>query len=883
MSGSHTSAPETIYLKDYTPPAFWVESIDLHFELDPANTTVRSTLKLSRNPKGDATAPLVLNGQNLTLIDVQLDGEAFTAYRVDDEQLTIDSVPEQFTLQITTAINPEANTALEGLYRSKSIYCTQCEAEGFRKITYYLDRPDVLAPYTTTVVADRASCPVLLSNGNPVEQGELADGRHWVRWQDPFKKPSYLFALVAGDLACIEDQFTTRSGREVVLRIYVEHHNRDKCDHAMQSLKNAMRWDEERFGLEYDLDIYMIVAVDDFNMGAMENKGLNVFNSKYVLARPETATDTDYEGIESVIGHEYFHNWTGNRVTCRDWFQLSLKEGLTVFRDQEFSADMGSIALKRIQEVRTLRSFQFPEDAGPMAHPVRPSSYIEINNFYTATVYNKGAEVVRLYHSLLGNEGFNKGLTLYLNRHDGQAATTDDFRRAMEEANKTDLSQIQRWYEQAGTPRVELEERYDAETQRYHLTARQSCPATPGQTTKEPFLIPLRIGLLDESGQDLPLLLEGETESQGTTRVLRLTESEQTFCFEKIPCPPVPSVLRGFSAPVHLKGADSTAYLVHRLAHDSDPFNRWEAGQSLLMNELLGLVHAIQQGQSKALGTELINAFRQVLQDYATDPALTAEMLTVPSESLIGDKMDAVDVEAVHQAREQLIQSLANPLQTELWTIYQANQETGAYEPTPAAIARRSIKNVCLSYLMRLATHEILEACHQQYRSEHNMTDEMVALELLLNQAAPEYEQALERFEQRWKHDALVMDKWFSLQARSPQPGTLDRATKLLSHPDFSFSNPNRVRSLIGSFASGNPINFHQADGAGYRFLVDQILLLEPKNPQLAARLLSPLTRWRRYIPSAQGLMKEQLQRIKQQPKLSTDVFEVVEKSLQES
>ncbi|MEW5790775.1 MAG: aminopeptidase N [Pseudomonadota bacterium] len=876
-------APQVIYLKDYMPPAYLVDTVDLHFELGEAVSTVRSRLGLQRNPDGGAGAPpLVLDGQALELVSVAMDGRqlALDAYAVDSERLVIAAPPAACTLEIVTRLKPQENTALEGLYKSGGNFCTQCEAQGFRRITYFPDRPDVMARYTTTIVAEQARYPVLLSNGNLVESGVLDDGRHWARWQDPFPKPSYLFALVAGDLVRIEDSFTTRSGRPVALHLYVQRQNADKCEHAMRSLKQAMQWDEDVYGREYDLDVYMIVAVDDFNMGAMENKGLNIFNSKYVLARPDTATDSDYEGIQAVIGHEYFHNWTGNRITCRDWFQLSLKEGLTVFRDQEFSADMGSRAVKRINDVKRLRSAQFPEDAGPMAHPVRPESYIEISNFYTATVYEKGAEVIRMMHTLLGPAGFRQGMDLYFERHDGQAVTTEDFVKCMEDANGADLGQFRLWYSQAGTPVLEAAGSHDAAERTYTLRVWQSCPPTPGQPEKAPMHIPLALGLLDADGCEIPLQLAGEAAPVGTSRVLNLRQTEESFCFVNVPSAPVPSLLRGFSAPVKLRMAYSDAELAFLLAHDTDPFSRWEAGQQLAGNLMLRLIDEHRAGRPLVLDPALANAYARTLQSADLDPAFKALALTLPAESYVAELMEVVDPQAIHVVREFLRRALAEALRDDWLRAYEAHRDEGPYRIDGAAIGRRSLKNLCLGYLMSLDEPDPRARCMAQFRSAGNMTDAIGALSLLANSDSAERVEALAAFYERWRHDALVVDKWFTIQATAKLPGTLDEVKRLLQHPAFELKNPNKVRALIGAFAHGNPARFHDAGGAGYAFVAEQVLRLDPLNPQVAARLVAALSRWRRFDAGRQALMRAQLERILAAPSLSKDVYEIVAKSL---
>jgi len=874
--------PQSVYLKDYTPPDYLLDAVDLSFDLRDELTTVRSRLTVRRNPATTGKRPLVLNGQDLELVSIAIDGEPLPpdGYRVEPESLAVSSVPETCTLEVETRIRPADNTSLEGLYKSGDMYCTQCEAEGFRKITYFLDRPDVMSRYTTTIVADKTRYPVLLSNGNPVASGETDGNRHWVRWEDPFRKPSYLFALVAGDLIKTEDRHVTASGREVTLRVYVEPANADRCEHAMRSLKKAMRWDEAVFGLEYDLDIYMIVAVDSFNMGAMENKGLNVFNSKYVLARPDTATDTDYVNIEGVIGHEYFHNWTGNRVTCRDWFQLSLKEGLTVFRDQEFTSDMTSRPVKRIGDVRHLRTAQFAEDGGPMAHPVRPDSYIEINNFYTLTVYEKGAEVIRMMHTLLGREGFRKGMDLYFERHDGEAVTTDDFVRAMEDANGADLSQFRLWYSQAGTPALEATGDYDAGSGTYALHVRQHTPPTPGQPEKRPLHIPIAVGLLATDGTDLPLQLEGEQAPGATTRVLSLREAEQTFRFVAVPERPLPSLLRGFSAPVKLRMDFTDDELGLLLARDSDPFNRWDAGQRLATRTLLGLVSDFQQGHELALNPHLADAVRELLAYRDIDPALAAEALALPSEAYLAEQMDTVDVDAIHAVRVFVRRALAERLKDSFLDTYRGTYDPGPYSLEPVAMGRRALKNLCLGYLVELDEPSVRDLCMAQFRDAGNMTDVMAALGILANTDCPERVEALDAFYLQWRNDALVVDKWLSIQASSRLPGTLGEVQRLMGHPAFDIKNPNRVRSLLGAFAHGNRVRFHAATGAGYAFVAEQVLRLDRLNPQVAARLLGPMSPWRRYDPARQALMRAHLERIADTAGISKDVYEVASKSL---
>ncbi|MCG7975059.1 MAG: aminopeptidase N [Candidatus Thiodiazotropha taylori] len=877
-----TDNAKSIYLKDYQPPHFLVDQVSLEFDLQQDRTLVTSRLQMRRNPASTEQNPeLVLDGEKLKLLQLAIDDQELdeTSYQLDDHGLTIADVKQRFTLSTQVEIRPQENTALEGLYQSGKMYCTQCEAEGFRRITYFPDRPDVMASFDTTIIADKAAYPVLLSNGNCVQQQDLPEGRHQVRWEDPFPKPCYLFALVAGDLRFQQDSYTTGSGREVDLRIYVEPENIDKCDHAMVSLKHAMAWDEERYGREYDLDIFMIVAVNDFNMGAMENKGLNIFNSKFVLARPDTATDSDFQHIEGVIAHEYFHNWTGNRITCRDWFQLSLKEGLTVFRDQEFSADMGSRGVKRIEDVRLLRSHQFAEDAGPMAHPVRPESYIEINNFYTVTVYEKGAEVVRMQANLLGAETYRKATDLYFERHDGEAVTTDDFVKCMEDASARDLSQFRLWYSQSGTPQVRVSTDYDEQQGRLQVTFSQTTPETPGQKQKKPFHIPIALALLGSQGESLPLNSHAGATGSYKEQVLELTEATQTFVFHDLPQQPVPSILRGFSAPVKLEYDYSDDQLMFLMAKESDDFNRWDAAQTLARRTLLKLVEACQQGQSLALPGGFVEAYRLALTDQQADKALLSELLSLPSESTIGDQMTQVDVEAIHQARQWLKQALAEALRDDFSAVYERNQSQ-AYEITSASIGQRRLKNLALNYLMSLEDTQIDRICMAQFETADNMTDVMAALHGLVNRDIPERDRALSDFEAKWQQDPLVMDKWFAVQAGSNLPGTLASVKALMEHPAFSIRNPNKVRSLIGAFCSTNLFAFHAADGSGYEFLTDQVITLDSLNPQIAARLLRIMSRWRRYDESRQQLMRKAFERVLAQADISKDVFEIASKSV---
>ena len=880
------STPKTVYLKDYAQPEYIVGQIDLTFTLSEEETCVTSRLTLQKNRASpNDNAPLVLDGEEITLESVKINGQtlAESLYEVSPESLTIPAAPkvEVFTLEIQTRVNPKANTALDGLYLSKGMLCTQCEAQGFRRITYYPDRPDVMAKFSVLLIGDKSRYPVMLSNGNKIAVGELKNNRHWVKWEDPFPKPCYLFALVAGQLKCVEDTYTTASGRKAKLQIFVEHHDVDKCGHAMQSLKHAMAWDETIYGREYDLDLYMIVAVSHFNMGAMENKGLNLFNTKYVLARPDTATDDDYENVEGVIAHEYFHNWTGNRITCRDWFQLSLKEGLTVFRDQEFTADRTSRPVKRINDVDVLRTRQFAEDSGPMAHPVRPDSYIEINNFYTLTVYEKGAEVVRMIHTLLGKEGFRKGMDNYFQRYDGQAVTCDDFVHAMEEANGIDLGQFRLWYSQAGTPDLFIDSEYNKVKHCLDLKVRQSCPTTPGQSVKPPLHIPLALGLIGGDGLDCPLQLEGESEPRATTRVLEIKDSQQHFRFINLPDKPVVSALRGLSSPVRLHLNYSYDEFAFLLAHDSDPFNRWDAGQTLANRIVLNLVEQIAAGMHPIKASpHLVEAYRVVLAQKWDDLSYLALLLTLPSEEYASALMKVIDPDAMHIALRNLEHDVATNLKNELLALYENNHrdESGSFEA--AAIGRRRLKNLCLRFLSSLDTEAMNELCVRQFREARNMTDQIGALSCIVNSHNPEKKKCLDAFYNQWEKEDLVIDKWFRLQASCHLPGALAAVQTLLTHPAFELDSPNRVRSVIGAFTQHNPVHFHSRDGDGYRFLGDHAIALDGINPQIAARMVGALTHWRRYDEGRQNLMREQLNRIAQSAGISTDVYEVATKSL---
>ena len=873
----------TKFLEDYAPPDYLIKQVSLDVRLAPKDARIASTLSIEPNADTAAGTPLVLDGEALTLERVAVNGQDLEPgrYTLAPGKLTIANPPMgAFTLDIVTRCDPEANTELQGLYLSSGVYCTQCEPEGFRRITYFVDRPDVLATYTVRVEADRESAPVLLSNGNPVETGEIdGTGRHYAVWHDPHPKPSYLFALVGGNLASIHDSFTTASGREVALGIYVEPGKEDRCDWAMESLKRAMRWDEERFGLEYDLDVFNIVAVSDFNMGAMENKGLNIFNDKLVLARPDTASDADYTAIESVIAHEYFHNWTGNRVTCRDWFQLCLKEGLTVFRDQEFTGDVRMGPVERILTARLLKARQFPEDAGPLSHPVRPASYIEINNFYTATVYEKGAELCRMLQTLLGQDAFRQGIALYFERHDGEAATVEDFVSAMADASGRDLAQFMRWYTQSGTPELACSLDYDAHTKTAKLTVSQVVPPTPGQIRKEPMHIPLKVGLIGANGDELPLKLNGELVQDG---LLEVTEREQVFEFEDIPAPPTPSILRDFSAPVRITSSLKPKQIEFLMIHDSDPFNRWQAAQTYATNLIAS---AARNGLDlePVSGTQagrLAQALEPTLRDETLAPTYRAETLKLPSESDIARELGRdVDTDAILMARDTLRTTLSTALAATLTEIYEGSATDGAFSPDPDSAGRRALRNAALDLMSATGTPEAVERALRHYRGATNMTDAIMALSVLSQIPSPARDEALEHFYARWQDDPLVLDKWFAVQARAARPDSVETVQALLGHPKFSLKNPNRVRALIGSFAMANPSGFNRADGAGFRFLADQALEIDGFNPHVSARLLGAFESWKTLESGRQAHAKAALETLAGQ-KLSTDAYEIVTKTL---
>ncbi|MUJ38071.1 aminopeptidase N [Aliivibrio fischeri] len=862
--------PQAKFRSDYQSPEFTISDIDLVFDLNDTNTLVSATSKVQQLKQ---STDLLLEGEGMKLVSLKIDDVEYSDFTQTDTQLTIHNVSGDFTLAIITEINPQENTALEGLYKSGDGFCTQCEAEGFRRITYYLDRPDVLARFTTKVIADKEAYPHLLSNGNRISQGDLDGGKHFVHWQDPFPKPAYLFALVAGNFDVLTDTYKTKSGRDVALEIYVDQGNLDRTPHAMTSLINSMKWDEERFDLEYDLDIYMIVAVDFFNMGAMENKGLNVFNSKFVLAKQETATDTDYLDIEAVIGHEYFHNWTGNRVTCRDWFQLSLKEGLTVFRDQEFSSDLGSRSVNRIDNVRIMRGPQFAEDASPMAHPIRPEKVIEMNNFYTLTVYEKGSEVIRMMHTLLGEANFQKGMKLYFERHDGTAATCEDFVLAMENASGIDLTQFRRWYSQSGTPVLTVSSSYDDAKNEYALTVKQHTPATEDQTDKLPLHIPFDIELYAQDGSVIQLRCNNEKVSN----VLNVTEEEQTFIFEQVSEKPVVSLLREFSAPVKLNYAYSDEELIFLMVHAQNDFARWDAGQMLLANYIRKNIANIQDGKELVLPQSVVDAFRGVLLNAELEHAFIAEMFVLPNHNEITGWFDTVDVDAIDKALGFIKQTLATELKDEFSATYHSLKQ-GSYSVEHDAIGKRALRNCSLSYLAKTEIGEAL--VEAQYQDADNMTDTMAAMGAA-NAAELSIRQTLMNdFSAKWSHDGLVMDKWFILQGSNPSSEALSIIKETMNHKAFSLKNPNRTRSLIGSFAGGNAVNFHSKTGEGYGFLGDILIEMNESNPQVASRLVDPLLKFKKYDSDRQSLIKAQLQRLADLDNLAKDLYEKVTKAL---
>ncbi len=889
LKSDHPNNPATTYLKDYRPPAFLVEEVDLTIDLYEDYSLVSSTLKVVRNLAEGAPLDkdLQLDIESLEVLECTLNeqAEGETAFEVSANHLVVSDVPDQFELRTQVKIYPHKNTSLMGLYKSRTMYCTQCEAEGFRKITPFIDRPDVLSRFTTTITAEKSNFPVLLSNGNLIAEEFLEEGRHKAVWQDPFPKPCYLFAMVAGNLEHVRDQFTTSSGRQVDIRLYVESKDLDKCEHALKSLKNAMRWDEQVFGREYDLDIFMIVAVDDFNMGAMENKGLNIFNTSAVLTNSAITTDQRFQWVEAVVAHEYFHNWSGNRVTCRDWFQLSLKEGFTVYRDSEFSADMNSRTVKRIENVRMLRAFQFAEDAGPLAHPVQPPSYQEINNFYTLTVYEKGAEVVRMQATLLGPELFRAGTDLYFDRFDGQAVTIDDFVSCMAEVSGRDLTQFKNWYCQAGTPKVEVRDVFDADQQRYELHFEQSCPPTPESKIKQPFVIPVKTGLLGESG-DLPLYSEGLAKGEKEC-ILEINKESQVFVFDNVKEKPVPSLLRDFSAPVKLNYPYSEEQLVHLMNTDSNEFNRWAASQQFAHAILSQMKAAISEGQQATMDSRLTAAWRNLLTDTSLDPAVVASMVLLPSMEALIEGDEAIDLEAVFNARQLARESISAELEDLFRQRYFELESKEKYQPSAEQIAKRSLRNICLVYWLERGSNEAIDACRDQYMLGSNMTDVSSVLSALVNSRHPRAQQVAEEllndFYEKWQHESLVVNQWLAIQAGRVAPGALKLVKTLLDHPAYDDKNPNKIRSLVGAFCTLNPENFHHSNASGYEFLADQVIKTDKINPQVAARLVNPLTKWKNFNGDRSQLMHNALSRINLESDLSRDLHEVVEKAIQQS
>ena len=887
--------PDMIYLKDYVVPAFLIDGVDLDVKLHPTKTQIAARLHVRRNPDHpDQEAPLVLNGENLELRELAINGLTIPEEQFDikDNRLTISRLPvlsekapkrplpDQFTIISLSICNPEENKALSGLYRSSNIFCTQCEAEGFRRITWMIDRPDVLSRYRVRLEADKKQAPILLSNGNLMDSGDLPDGRHYALWEDPFKKPSYLFAMVGGDLAVVKDRFTTMSGRKVDLHIYVEPGKEDRCAWAMDSLKRAMKWDEERFGREYDLDLFMIVAVSDFNMGAMENKGLNIFNDKLILARPDTATDADYANIESVIAHEYFHNWTGNRITCRDWFQLCLKEGLTVFRDEEFSMDERDRTRQRIGDVQSLRSHQFPEDAGPLAHPVRPDHFIEINNFYTATVYDKGAELIRMIHTMLGEDMFRKGMDLYFERHDGEACIVEQFIKCFEDVSGEDFSQFMLWYEQAGTPELVCSLEHDAQKATATLKTTQLLSPSPGQKHKKPYHIPLKMGLLDEKGEDLPLELEGGKKI--TDGLLHVTKLEQSFTFSNIKKPPIPSLLRHFSAPIRLTMPYEEEELLFLARHDTDRFNRWQAVQTYMLRLLVANVKAAQTGQPLREGQKLGEALHEALQEKQLDPLFTPALLVTPDVNNIARELgDNIDHQAIYETRSALRKALGEQLRDTLSHIYETTDVSGPYRPDAKSAAKRGLRHACLGLLAATGGEQDIERLYQHYLKADNMTEAATALDHLAHTNSPQRQKAFEDFYEKWKDDHVVIDKWFAFQAMSPLDDTLERIEELMKNPLFSLKNPNKVRALIGAFAMNNPVQFNRPDGKGYEFMARNLLEIDSFNPQIASRLMSAFKSWKVLEPGRRDKLRAVLDELAANKKLSVDSFEIISKVIQ--
>jgi aminopeptidase N len=882
-------APIAIRLEDYRQPDFRLQKVELHFDLRENSTRVKSKMTMERNLAQDSSrlAPLVLNGEKLKLLSVAIDGQKLSAtqYTVDEDFLKIATPGEKFVLETEVELEPDKNLACEGLYKSSGMFCTQCEAESFRRISYMLDRPDVMSIYTVTIDADKSKYPILLSNGNAVERKDLGEGRHRVVWQDPFKKPAYLFALVAGDLAVLEDTFKTRSGRDVKLQIFARHGLQDRCQHAMDSLKWSMKWDEDVYGLEYDLDIFMIVVAEDFNMGAMENKGLNIFNANYILAKPQTATDSDYDAITAVVGHEYFHNWTGNRITCRDWFQLSLKEGLTVFRDQRFSADLASAAVNRIEDVIRLRTHQFAEDAGPLAHPVRPRSYISIDNFYTLTVYEKGAEVIRMIETIVGRDGFRKGMDLYFKRHDGQAVTTEDFVAAMADANKVDLNQFKNWYDQAGTPTIKVTTDYQAKDSTFKVTVEQKCPPTPGQTEKNPYHIPVAVGLLGRKSTgpsyDLPLHLRGVSSSTAMkTAILEVKERRQSFTFENLNEKPVLSLLRNFSAPVRVEYEASDDDLAFQIAHDSDSFARWEAAQTLTVRIVKELVAEDRAGHRLHDAEKLVKAFGPILENSSEDPAFAALILTLPAEQYLAQFFDVIDVDAIFLSREHIMRSIERAHRPALIKLYTELTAEGTQGLGALAAGRRALRNRVLAYLTLSNQKEDLDLALMQMTTAQNMTDEIGALMALSFSESVQRHEGLTKFYKKWSDEPLVINKWLTIQAVAPTPDTLDNVIRLSRGTAFDKTNPNKIFALLVAFSRMNNVRFHEISGEGYQFIADQVLDIDSRNPQVAARLVGAFNQWKSFDQERQGLMKIQLERMIAHPKLSPNVFEIVSKTL---
>ncbi len=870
------ATPKTIHLKDYQRPDYTITDVHLTFDLHVNETKVINVMKVVH--QGEAAAPLVLNGEHQKLLEVKVDGQVVTDYELTDETLTLKDVPSQFELTITSEINPEANKALDGLYRSGGIYCTQNEPEGFRRITYYIDRPDVMAKFKTKIIADKATNPILLSNGNPIGSGDLDGGKHWMEWEDPFPKPAYLYALVAGDLGEVRDSFTTMKGREIDLRIYCDKGNESKCGHAMESLKNSMKWDEDTYGLEYDLDIYMIVAVDSFNMGAMENKGLNVFNSAYVLANPKTATDHDFLGIESVIGHEYFHNWTGNRITCRDWFQLTLKEGLTVFRDQEFSADMNSRGVKRIESVQRLRQYQFVEDAGPTSHPIKPESYMEINNFYTLTIYEKGAEVIRMIHTMLGKDGFRRGMDKYFELYDGMAVTTEDFLHAMSIANSNyDLEQFKLWYKQSGTPELTFHYDWNEKDETLTLKVDQSCPPTPGQDHKKPYHMPLGFGLIGKDGNDIKLELAGkEGQPQIENGILHLKKDSETFVFKNVKENPVPSINRGFTCPVKIHAPLKEADFAFIMGNDSDEFNRYEAGQLMGERMVNHLLLEKKKGSSLALDEQYTEAFGKILKDESLDPNIKAMMLSVPAEGILHQGHNPIDHQTIFDVREWIIQTLADTYKEDFRKVYDQNVQSGEFKLDPHSIGQRNLKNTALRYLAMTGEvgHDLV---YEQQVAATNMTDEISALSLLCRYENKFRNEAIRNFYDKWNHETLVMQKWLGVQASSTLDDTFDRVQALEKDPIYDGTVPNLFRSLMGAFAR-NYIQFHHESGRGYKLIADKVIWLDKLNPQIAAGLSGVFKDYKKLLQSRKDLMKVELERIKETDGISKNTYEIVSK-----